>query len=279
MRGIFCQLKSEDVLLIDIHVHSTYTPDCTIRLEELVEAVSSAGLDGFCLTDINTTAGYIEAKELASKASLTALVGLEAMTDIGHILVFVPNPQEIGAIEDWVATGEKGLISYADLLRVVEINQGVLVAAHPYDRSVEPCFGDGLIQMPGISALEVVNARRDRLVNELAEEVAAGVGLPGVGGSDARTSLKDVGRVASLVHGQVENEGDLIRCIKSCDIWPVQIGDVPAERKRSRSNRSSEGGRSHSQKRQSSDKRRGHDKRRPNRNRPRRQGDKPQSTN
>jgi len=213
-------------LLIDIHVHSEHTPDGP-PLSDLVDAVKDKGLDGFCLTDVHTVAGGPEAKRLASEAGLTALVGFEALTDRGHFLVFVAEPDSLPAIDKWLRFDADGRIPFASLAEAVEARDGVIVAAHPYDRDTDRAPGDSVVQLDAVGAIEVHNARRAQLVNELAEEVAAGTGLPGVAGSDARHGLGDIGRVASLVEGQLDGEIDLIDRIRSFQIWPVTIGGKP----------------------------------------------------
>lgn len=210
-------------MLIDIHVHSEHTPDGP-PLADLVAAVKNKGLDGFCLTDVHTVAGGPEARRLAAEAGLTALVGFEALTDRGHFLVFVAEPDSLPAIDKWLRFDADGRIPFASLVEAVEARDGVIIAAHPYDRDTDRAPGDSVVQLAAVGAIEVHNARRSQLVNELAEEVAAGTGLPGVAGSDARHGLGDIGRVASLVEGQLDGEVDLIDRIRSFQIWPVTIG-------------------------------------------------------
>lgn len=210
-------------MLIDIHVHSEHTPDGP-ALADLVAAVRDKGLDGFCLTDVHTVAGGPEAKRLAAAAGLTALVGFEALTDRGHFLVFVAEPDSLPAIDKWLRFDADGRIPFASLAEAVETRDGVIIAAHPYDRDIDRAPGDSVVQLDAVGAIEVNNARRSQLVNELAEEVASGTGLPGVAGSDARHGLGDIGRVASLVEGQLDGEVDLIDRIRSFQIWPVTIG-------------------------------------------------------
>jgi len=218
-------------VLIDIHVHSNHTPGCLITVAELVAAAKKNHLDGFCLTDLHTTAGAAEAKRLAAEAGLVALVGFEAVTDRGHYLAFVPEPEALGDINGWLGHTGDGPLPFDLLAKAVAEKAGLLIAAHPYDREVEGAPGDGLLQLPGVVALEVYNARRPAQANDLAEEVAAGTGLPGVAGSDARQDVAAIGRVASLVQGKIETEAELIERIKAFDIWPIQIGEIKARRR------------------------------------------------
>ena len=222
-------------MLIDIHVHSNHTQGCSNTIAELVAETKKRSLDGFCLTDMHTVAGAAEAKRLATEAGLVALVGFEAVTDKGHYLVFVPEPEALPDVASWLGHAGESPIPFDSLTKAVQAKAGVLIAAHPYDREVEGAPGDGVLQLSGVAALEVDNSRRSDQVNQLAEEVAAGTGMPGVAGSDTRQGSDTMGRSASLVQGRVETEAELIARIKAFDIWPVQIGPIkPPRREQSR---------------------------------------------
>lgn len=211
-------------MLIDLHVHSTHTPNVPFTLMELVEKAKQAGLDGLALTDVHSVGGLSEARELSKSEGLLVLVGFEAHTTRGHFLVFVPEPEKLPDLSTWLRFDEQGRCSYTSLFEAVEQQNGILIAAHPFDRSVPESPGDSVVRLEGVSAVEVLNAAKPTLSNELAEEVAAGSGLPGTGGSNAHDSLDLLGRYATLVRGPVETEADLIDRIREYDVWPAAIG-------------------------------------------------------
>jgi len=211
-------------VLIDLHVHSVHTPEVSFALKELADRARQSGLDGLALTDVHSVAGLAEARELSSSGSFLVLVGFEAHTTRGHFLVFVPEPEKLPDISTWLRFDEQGRCSYTSLVEAVEQQDGILVAAHPFDRSVPESPGDSVVRLEGVSAIEVLNANKPVLVNELAEEVAAGAGLPGTGGTNAHDSLDQMGRYATLIRGPVDNEADLIDRIRNYDVWPVSIG-------------------------------------------------------
>ncbi len=220
----------EDTLLIDFHVHSTYTKDSPNSIPNIVSAVAASGLDGFCLTDIHTMDGADEAKEAASEAGLVALVGMEAVTNKGHFLVFFPEPRKLPDIPMLVEIDSDGIIPIQSLMSAVKSHDGILIAAHPYDRSIEHASGDSIVRLDSLAGIEVGNARRSATINHMAEEVAAGLGLVGVAGSDARSDLQQVGSAATLLRGPIKTEADLIEKILSFDAWPVLIGKQPQRR-------------------------------------------------
>lgn len=216
-------------MLLDLHVHSSHTAGVPWSVSQLAERAHQAGLDGFCLTDVHTVAALKEAGEVESRTGLRILVGLEAFTDRGHFLVLVPSPYSLPEIGAWLRQDDAGRCMFESLRQAVEARDGLLIAAHPYDRDIPGALGDGLVRLAGVGAVEVLNARRSPLQNDLAEEVAAGAGLPGVGGSDVRDSLDVMGKVATLIRGEVQNEAQLIARIRAFDSWPVTLGQMAPE--------------------------------------------------
>ena len=247
-------------MLIDLHVHSSNTQGVSFSLEELASHAKQVGLDGFCITDEHTTGSIREIKEVSSSAGILILVGLEALTDKGHFLVFLPEPEALEKLTGQLPLTEDGNLPYKWLQETAARHQGILVAAHPFDRNVPGSPGDSLVGLAGVSAVEVLNASRPPMTNELAEEIAAGAGLPGVGGSDGRSTMEQLGRFATLVRGPLSNEAELIERIRSHDVWPVAIGKpaFPASKPapRGRSDRRDGPRRGRSDSRGSSDRRR-----------------------
>ncbi len=246
MAGKTVLYTMEEKLIIDLHVHTSSTPGVSYTLRDLLQSAKTNGLDGLCITDVHTLAGGLEAKHIAEKENLLILVGFEAYTDRGHFLAILPSPENLPEISTWIQFDPDGQILFSSLVEAVSRYQGVLIAAHPFDRSVHPSPGDGLIQLKGVSAIEVLNANRPALVNEFAEEIATGIGLPGIGGSDSREDLKSLGRFATLVLGDVNNESDLIERILSHDVWPIAIGDPAFDMSEDRDARHDQNRRRHS---------------------------------
>ncbi len=225
-------------MLIDLHVHSSHTQGIPFSLADLVARAKDRKLDGFCLTDINTLAGASEAKRLGREAEIVVLTGFEALTDQGHFLVFVPEPDQLPEVSGWLRFDERDRIVFGSLVDAVQSRKGVIVAAHPYDRSIDESPGDKLIRLEGIAAIEVLSGGHTTLANELAEELAAGFGLPGVGGSNCHDDLEAMGKSATLAIDPIENEADLIDRIREGDVWPVSIGKLELPPRRARNDRS-----------------------------------------
>ena len=213
-------------MLIDFHVHSSYDTAVLLSPADILRKAREAGLDGICLTNIHSVSVESEFLQLAKLSDFLVLVGFEAVTDHGHYLVFDPEPQSLPTIGNWLRFDSKGRAQFDSLHSAVCARNGIIIAAHPYDRAVEDFPGDGVMQLPGIAAIETLNGRHDSLANDLAEEAAASLGLPAVGGSDARSHVDEIGRVATLVRGTVHSEAELIECVRAGDVWPVTLGEL-----------------------------------------------------
>jgi predicted metal-dependent phosphoesterase TrpH len=213
-------------VLIDFHIHSSYDPAIVLSPADILKKAQEAGLDGICLTNIHSVSVESEFLQLAKLSDFVVLVGFEAVTDHGHFLVFDPEPQSLPMISNWLRFDTKGRVQFDSLHSAVCARGGIIIAAHPYDRTVPDFPGDRVLQLPDIAAIETLNGRRDLLANDLAEEAAASLGLPAVGGSDARTQVNEIGRVATLVRGRVCSEAELIECVRGGDVWPVTLGEL-----------------------------------------------------
>lgn len=211
-------------MIIDLHLHTAESGPC--RPEDLVAAIQEAkrvGLDAICVTehDLAWHRGQVEA--LAREHNFPVFRGMEVSTDLGHILVF--------GLDGYVG----GIHRAAELRRVVRERGGYMIAAHPLRRKLD---GPGLLR-PGsfvpptleeaaawplfhlVDALEVLNGATAERENEFAGRLAAHLGLPGSGGSDAH-SLQGIGYAVTIFEGAVTCEAELVRELRAgrfCAAW------------------------------------------------------------
>jgi len=73
-----------------------------------------------------------------------------------------------------------------------------------------------------VDAVEVMNGKVTKEENDFASEVASGLGLPGIGGSDAHKE-SEVGLYATRFQGSIVDEKDLIDRLKSGKFSPVSF--------------------------------------------------------
>ncbi|HTP26468.1 MAG TPA: PHP domain-containing protein, partial [Anaeromyxobacteraceae bacterium] len=211
-------------MLIDVHVHSHHSPGCTLDPREIVRRAREVGLDGVVVTDTNTLDGLDEMRAAGREEGLLALCGVELVTDRGHYLCYFPQPTNVPALPQMFGTTPWKV---REVLERVRAMGAAVVAAHPYDKSVERPSGDFIFTLEGLSALEGLNARRRGPANDLAIEAADHMSLPCVGGSGARPVLGDIGKAATLFRDPVKNEEDLVRQIRAGQVFCVAIGQKP----------------------------------------------------
>ncbi|HVI95451.1 MAG TPA: PHP domain-containing protein [Anaeromyxobacter sp.] len=237
-------------MLIDLHVHSHHTRGCTLAPRDVVRRARELGLDGVAFTDLNTLDGVDEIHAAGREEGLLSLCGVEIATDRGHYLCFFPDPAKVpappqvfGSATPWPAR---------EVLAKVRELGGVVVAAHPYDKTIERPSGDFIFTLDGLSAVEGLNARRKGPANDLAIEAADHMNLPCIGSSGAQGSLDELGKAATLFRDPITSEADLVAQLRAGTVFCVAIGVQPSgdgarehgeRRERRGSDRPREGGR------------------------------------
>jgi hypothetical protein len=228
-------------MLIDLHVHSHHTRGCALAPQEVVRRAKALGLDGIVFTDLNTLDGLEEIRAAGRAEGFLALCGVEVVTDRGHYLCFFPDPAKVppppqifGSATPWPVR---------EVLAKVRELGGAVVAAHPYDKTVERPSGDFIFTLDGLSAVEGLNARRKGPANDLAMEAADHMSLPCTGASGALASLDELGKAATLFREPVTSEADLVRQLRAGAVYCVAIGVSPAPPARGGRERGGEGGR------------------------------------
>ena len=221
-------------MLIDVHVHSHHTPGCTLAPRDVVRRAREVGLDGVVFTDLNTLDGLEEIRAAAREESFLALVGTELTTDRGHYLCYFADPSKVPAPPQMFGTTPWPV---RDVVKRVRDMGGVVVAAHPYDKSIERPSGDFIFTLEGLNALEGYNARRKGPSNDLAIEAADHMSLPCVGASGAQPTLDDIGKAATLFRDPVASEADVVRQIQAGSVFCVTIGAPPQAQSERRGDR------------------------------------------
>jgi 3',5'-nucleoside bisphosphate phosphatase len=95
--------------MIDLHTH-THQSDGTLSPRELVEEAAGVGLDALAITDHDTFAGYDQAREHATRASIDLICGVELSTKYRgqsvHLLAYFLRQPPTREFRTWVAALE-----------------------------------------------------------------------------------------------------------------------------------------------------------------------------
>jgi predicted metal-dependent phosphoesterase TrpH len=214
-------------MLIDLHCHSYLSMGCTLDPKQVLQRAESFGLDGVAFTETNTQDGCEELMDLGKRSKVKVFVGLELNTDKGQYLCFFPEPHKAPEpVMVWGSNREKPW-SAAECLPKVKSIGAAIVAARPFDKDSGNPAGEYLLTQPGVVAVEGYNPKVRALSNELAAEAAETLKLPCVSGSDARGSLDEIGRGATLFKTPVSTQRELIEALTAGQCWAVMMGELP----------------------------------------------------
>jgi len=214
-------------VLIDLHVHSHLSKGCELNPRQVLERAALFGLDGVAFTETNTQDGFEELLDLGGATRLKIFIGLELVTDRGQYLCFFPRPELAPEpVQMWGSNREKPW-SAAECLTKLKSLGAAIVAARPYDREFQYPAGDFILTLQGLSAIEGYNPKVRQTANELAVEAAESLKLPCVGGSDARGSLDELGRAATLFKTPIRSQPELVDALIAGQYWAVMMGELP----------------------------------------------------
>ena len=136
-------------ILADLHMHTSWSHDCSVDPAELVDHAEAEGLGAIAVTDHNVFGGALEAADIARDRDLFVIPGEEIKTDTQGEVIGLFLEREI----------ESGL-SFAETIAAIR-DQGALVyLPHPFDRmhaAPEPATLHR--HLPDIDVFEVYNAR------------------------------------------------------------------------------------------------------------------------
>ena len=170
-------------IVADLHMHTTWSHDCSIEVDELLDHAEAEGLGAIAITDHNVFGGAREAVAHARGRDLIVIPGEEVKTDDQGEVIGLFLREEI----------PRGM-SFADTVAAIREQEGVVYLPHPFDRMHAIPFPATVHRhLHEIDVLEVYNARLlFEGYNDEAARFARKYGLPAGAGSDAHV-LQGVG--------------------------------------------------------------------------------------
>ena len=162
--------------VVELHTHTSYSPDCLIQPAQFVAACRRKGIDRAAVTDHNAIAGALAAQQIAPEL---VIVGEEIKTDCGEIMAYF--------LKELVPPG----LPVREAIARVRGQGGVVGVSHPCDSLRREAMGtERLLPIVDlVDALEVFNARCIRPAdNDCARAIAQEHGRLMFAGSDAHTA-------------------------------------------------------------------------------------------
>lgn len=169
-------LAERDWIVADLHMHTSWSHDCSIHVDDLLEHADAEGLGAIAVTDHNVLGGALEAVEKADGHELIVIPGEEVKTDGQGEVIGLFLEQEI----------PRGM-SFADTIAAIREQDGIVYLPHPFDR-MHAIPSPAMLHrhLAEIDVLEVYNARLlFESYNDEALRFARKYGLLAGAGSDA----------------------------------------------------------------------------------------------
>ncbi|OQX51293.1 hypothetical protein B5M47_01110 [candidate division CPR3 bacterium 4484_211] len=192
---------------LEFHLHTNYSYDAVITIEDLVKARDEGKFDIVCITDHDTAEGALEIK---GKNLFPVIAGEEITSADGHLIgLFLKEtiPPNLPAEETIARIKDQG---------------GLVYSPHPFDfRNLG--LGKKIYSLASqVDIIEAFNGAGDFFCrNHRAKKFADDYHLPGVAGSDAHFP-DEIGTCTTLVQAQciddIMTPKGLLSSLDDCDV-------------------------------------------------------------
>jgi predicted metal-dependent phosphoesterase TrpH len=116
-------LEDRPWIVADLHMHTSWSHDCSIDAAELVDHAEAEGLGAIAVTDHNVFGGALEAVDYARDRELIVIPGEEVKTDGQGEVIGLFLSREI----------PRGL-GFAETIEAIREQDGIVYVPHPFDR-------------------------------------------------------------------------------------------------------------------------------------------------
>jgi hypothetical protein len=142
-------LEDRDWIAADLHLHTSWSHDCSIDVDELIDHAEAQGLGAIAVTDHNVLGGALEAVERARGRRLVVIPGEEVKTaEQGEVIGLF--------LRDEIPRG----LSFEETVAAIRAQGGLVYLPHPFDRMHAIPKPETLHRhLAEIDVFEVYNAR------------------------------------------------------------------------------------------------------------------------
>ncbi|MEM4133903.1 MAG: PHP domain-containing protein [Candidatus Micrarchaeia archaeon] len=212
---------------LDLHIHSIYSDGCCSP-EEIASRAKALGLNGFAITDHDTSSGWERGKKAAKVLGLVFVAGKEIVIrkkpkfgekkgkKIGEILaLFLDEDLKIKKEEQTPENVE-------EIIEQIHERNGIAAIPHPFSgmfrkQNMLQFLSERKIKL---DVIESINGRCNAKENGKAIEYATKNKIPQIGGSDAHI-LREIGSVYTFAN--VDTIEDYRKAIKKGLGKPIGI--------------------------------------------------------
>lgn len=231
-------------MLLDLHAKTYASKGVDISPRQLLTRAQNAGLDGVAVCETLRTARCPEILELAEAefSDLSVFVGVEIPTDRGIVLGFVPYIDDFFLNEEWAWLTHSTTPAASAVVDVFDEQNGVVIAARPYDLEIPFNMGDYVFEIDRIGGVEVFNPKVGRIQQNFALEAATFMDLGTTGGSDPTDDPSVIGQYATFFEEDLGSQRLFVDAMRESEFWAVEIGDPEGKGRTSRSRKKKKSG-------------------------------------
>ena len=201
-------------MIIDIHNHTSRYSSCSvISPDELIKIYIKNRIDGICITEHNYL--WPKKEQIVFQKKYNGLIkiffGIELSTDIGHILVFGIDINNLELI-----------YNFKDLINNLDKEKNVLIWAHPFRWEIKKGLKINRKFINNFDAIELYNGCLNEKQIEKTKKVLKKYNARYTGGSDTH-SKEMTSKYATFFDNEINNLNDLTNNIKYHNYYPVII--------------------------------------------------------
>ncbi len=164
-----------ELLKADFHIHSKYSMDCSMPLEEIIKRCLDTGINCVAIADHGSIEGALELQKLAP---FPVIIAEEILTPQGEVMGMF--------LKEGVASG----LPIEEAISYIKAQDALVCLPHPFDTLRGLKIDSNRLEklMQQIDIVEVFNARITIPWSATkAQTLAKEYDLPGIAGSDAHT--------------------------------------------------------------------------------------------
>jgi len=199
----------KEFIRLDMHIHSSFSPDSPSSLKDIAKRIHALGLDGFCLCDHDKMISSEELKNALKNSGAEEEMGVRINPDtpcenafyaIGGGEFAFSSHHILGIFLDGIEDSEeRGFSHMEEYTSFIRSHGGYTVLAHPYEQL--PKGNEPRTDMKSFDFIEVFNSRADCKYsdsNKRAFKRVKDASLPFTAGSDAHF-INEAGNAFTLI--------------------------------------------------------------------------------
>lgn len=192
-------------MIIDLHNHTSRYSQCSIiDPDELIKFYIKAKIDGICITEHNYLWPKKEQTNIQKKyaGKIKIFYGIELSTDMGHILVFGRDINDIQSV-----------YYFEELEKKIDRENCVLIWAHPFRWGIQMNSKININLFNKFDALELYNGNLTEKEINYTKKIINKYNINNTGGSDTH-SFKMALKYATYFKDNITKPVELIKNIK-----------------------------------------------------------------